>query len=573
MDNRLLILGCADRKRDSDGLLPALHRYDGPAYRVVRTFLRDHQWPEDVSIAVLSAEYGLFGILKGIRNYDKRMDSATARASAAECTKTLGKWSTYHRSVHVSMGKDYMPAIRPGLETLGLEQQVFAGGIGHKLHQIKTFLTDTSSPRRINANLAGGTGRYTYFLPDWDDLLDPEFDFDGDSFSGASRSQRNDKHCSVLMHPSRMSDGILVSLAQQRSQKGPLRQLEGTESTALSPPQLRKHFGLSSDQYLFGDCGAFSYLNETAPTISVDQAIALYESYGFDFGASVDHIPVTVVTTNGQRVELSDRERQERVTITHKNAHSFIESATKRKASFTPVGTIQALTPDDYAHSVRDYYEFGYRHLAIGGLVPQRDAGIEETVKAVMQAADELPERPWVHLFGIYRPKLQALFRELKVDSFDSASYFRKAWLRSDQNYLAPDGQWYAALRVPMTTDGRTRRRLKTMDVDIDELQVQEREVLKLLSLYDSDQVSITDVLDAVLDYDRHLARSSETDSMRLKYQRTLLNRPWRSCHCGFCESLGIHILIFRGANRNKRRGAHNTLMLYGETKKHLYND
>ena len=83
MDKRLLILGCADRKRDSGGVLPALDRYDGPAYRVIRTFLREYQWPEDVSIAVLSAEYGLFGVLKGIRQYDKRMDLATATARIA----------------------------------------------------------------------------------------------------------------------------------------------------------------------------------------------------------------------------------------------------------------------------------------------------------------------------------------------------------------------------------------------------------------------------------------------------------------------------------------------------------
>ena len=375
-------------------------------------------------------------------------------------------------------------------------------------------------------------------------------------------------HCCVLMRPNRMSDGILVSLAQQGTQKGPLRQIKGTEPTALSPPPLRKHFGLSNDQYLFGDCGAFSYVNEEAPTISVDQAVALYESYGFDFGASVDHIPVAAVRNNGERVELSDKKRQQRVAITHENARLFMESAIGRKVGFTPVGTIQALSSEQYAQSVRDYYEFGYRHLAIGGLVPQRDADIEKTVRAVMQVAEELPKRPWIHLFGIYRPKLQALFRELRVDSFDSASYFRKAWLRSDQNYLAADGQWYAALRVPMTSDGRTRSRLREMDLDIDELEVQERKVLRLLSQYDNYEVNLNEVLEAILDYDSHLARSSETESMRAKYKRTLTDRPWRNCHCIFCESLGIHMLIFRGANRNKRRGAHNTLMLYGDVSK-----
>ena len=46
-------------------------------------------------------------------------------------------------------------------------------------------------------------------------------------------------------------------------------------------------------------------------------------------------------------------------------------------------------------------------------------------------------------------------------------------------------------------------------------------------------------------------------------YRRTLMCKPWRQCQCPMCRSLGIDIVIFRGLNRNKRRGAHNTLMLY----------
>ena len=566
MDKKLLILGCAGRKRGSEKPLPALDRYDGPFYRVVRKFLREHQWPEDMSIAVLSAEHGLFGVLTGIGDYNKKMDPATARAKASECSATLEKWATLHRSVHVSLGKAYMPAVQPGLDKLNqLQQEVFAGGIGKKQSQLKSFLSSISPTRRVKAEVEGGTGRYSYFLPDWDDLLDPGFDFEKDSFSGPSRTERGDQHCCVMMQPKRMSDGVLVSLAQQGTQKGPLRRFEGKDPGTLSPPPLRKHFGLAEDQYIFGDCGAFSYVNQDEPAFSVDQAVALYESYGFDFGASVDHIPVAAVRRDGERVELSQAERQERVKVTRENAKDFIESANRRKVGFTPVGTIQALSPEQYAKAVRDYYEFGYRHLAIGGLVPQSDEQIEMNVTAVMEAAEELPERPWVHLFGIYRPGLLELFQTLKVDSFDSASYFRKAWLRSDQNYLTSDGQWYAALRVPMTSDGRTRSRLIQVGANIDELEVQEREVLRLLSRYDKNEVQVSEVLDALLDYDRHLTRSSETESMRAKYMRTLQDRPWQKCGCNFCKELGIHMLIFRGANRNKRRGAHNTYMLYGQ--------
>jgi queuine/archaeosine tRNA-ribosyltransferase len=211
-----------------------------------------------------------------------------------------------------------------------------------------------------------------------------------------------------------------------------------------------------------------------------------------------------------------------------------------------------------------DYHSMGYRHLAIGGLVPMHDNVVEETVRKAMAVVSLLQPRPWVHLFGVYRPKLQAIFRQLKVDSFDSASYFRKAWLRSDQNYLGSNGEWYAAIRVPMTSDGRTRKRLEESGLDITQLIAHESKVMKLLCQYDRDHISIAEVLDAVISYDELLTRSSDTGSLRSKYQKTLEDRPWKNCDCPFCRGAGVHMLIFRGSNRNKRRGAHNTLMLYG---------
>ncbi len=39
--------------------------------------------------------------------------------------------------------------------------------------------------------------------------------------------------------------------------------------------------------------------------------------------------------------------------------------------------------------------------------------------------------------------------------------------------------------------------------------------------------------------------------------------RPWESCQCPVCASVGIDVLAFRGYNRYKHRGAHNMLMLY----------
>ena len=366
------------------------------------------------------------------------------------------------------------------------------------------------------------------------------------------------------MKPKTMCDGILVSLAQHQTSKGPLRRFDGTDSSALAPVSLRSRFGLEDDQYLFGDCGAFSYINEEEPTITVDQAVAMYDLYGFNFGASVDHIPFARIQRDGVSHELSDEERKKRVEITSNNAELFLRATRDRKAQFHPVGTIQGLSPEGYAEGVRHYSDMGYRHLAIGGLIPLSDAEIERVVIAVSEEVHKLARRPWIHLFGVFRPRLQRRFRELRIDSFDSATYFRKAWLRSDQNYLSTDGTWYAAIRVPMTQDARTRKKLEVGGLDIDTLERMERDVLRLLASYEEEQASIDSVLDAICDYDQHLARSNDYSSKRSQYRRTLEQRPWTSCDCRFCATLGIHMLVFRGANRNKRRGAHNTLMLYG---------
>lgn len=562
-DRKLLILGCSDVKRNAAGFLPALDRYDGPAYRVIRKFLRDNRWPVDMSIAVLSAEYGLFGIFKNIEDYDRRMDTAIARSQAVHCKSILSNWMKDHQSLHISLGRDYLPAIQPAIEELQIRPTFFEGAIGKKLNQVKTFLTTVDTVPRHVPKVEGGSGEYLYFLPDWDDMLDPAFDFEADMFSAPSRSQRQDRHCVQMAKPRRMSDGMLLSLAQCEIQKGLLRRPPGTGVESLYPPPIRQHFGLDDDQHLFGDCGAFSYVGSEYPTISVDRAVALYETYGFDFGASVDHIPMETVSVNGKPRRLTESERMERITITKLNAEKFIESVNHRKARFLPVGILHGLDPEGYRRAVDHYYDLGYRHMAIGGLVPQSDSQVADIVREVMDAAVDLPTRPWIHLFGVYRPKLQPLFRALKVDSFDSATYFRKAWLRSDQNYLGVDGDWYAALRVPMTRDGRTLRRLEKQDLDIEKLRHEESHVLALLCQYDRDEANVYDVLEALLSYDSHLSRSSETQSMRTRYRRTLEKRPWRACSCNFCREAGIHMLIFRGANRNRRRGAHNTLVLY----------
>lgn len=48
-------------------------------------------------------------------------------------------------------------------------------------------------------------------------------------------------------------------------------------------------------------------------------------------------------------------------------------------------------------------------------------------------------------------------------------------------------------------------------------------------------------------------------------YRELLENRPWDDCDCEVCTDIGIDVAIFRGNNRNRRRGFHNTRNFYDQ--------
>ena len=116
----------------------------------------------------------------------------------------------------------------------------------------------------------------------------------------------------------------------------------------------------------------------------------------------------------------------------------------------------------------------------------------------------------------------------------------------------------------PPTTDARTMIRLKQSGVSEKRLKTLERKALSALNAYDMGAASLTRCLRNVLAYDSLLVRNeTEENDIAEAYRKTLEAKPWKSCTCQVCRSIGINALIFRGLNRNKRRGAHNTLQLF----------
>lgn len=140
---RLLIVACSQRKKPCRQPLPAIERYDGPTFRVLRKFLRERRGPM-TRILILSGKYGLIGARKRIRDYDLRMTPAIAEGLRPAVLKRLLKAlraGPVHR-VGLCLGRDYSKAVR-GLEAQlpeGVTVEVIGGGLGRRLTKLREWL-------------------------------------------------------------------------------------------------------------------------------------------------------------------------------------------------------------------------------------------------------------------------------------------------------------------------------------------------------------------------------------------------------------------------------------------------
>lgn len=412
--------------------------------------------------------------------------------------------------------------------------------------------------------------RIKYFLPDWEDRLDPDFDFVQDAYS-RGHEQNPYKH-DVYAHQLFKQppyDGILFSLSVFQSK---ISLVDGDDGgyRIRNISNIRRYLKIPSRSQIevMGDCGAFGYVNEDSPPLpfySVKNVANLYEKLGFDYGVSVDHLVVKYVlernpeTGEKERRYLTLREKKKRVKITLDNAQEFLCYHKKQGLKFRPMGVAQGYDVRTYRDSVLSLIRMGYDYIGIGSLVQYQSSFVIQVLKAIQP----LIRGRSLHLFGILRPDYIKEFERLGVTSSDSASFLRKAWLRSGQNYLGSNGNWYTAIRVPQSDNSRLVKNAAINGYSERDLVKLERRVLKALGDYDDGKMGLRKVLNSVMKYDELLIRSADKNGMRKKYERTLREKPWESCSCEMCKELGIHVVIFRGCNRNKRRGFHNTWLFH----------
>ena len=139
----LLIVACSQRKRPDPGLLPAIERYDGVTFRVLRKAKREGYWPENLDVLILSAKYGLIDAAMPTVCYEQRMTPERAIALNAQVLEKLQSrvGQRDYVEVYVDLGRDYLPAIEGCAELFsGLRVSYAEGRIGERLKGLKSWL-------------------------------------------------------------------------------------------------------------------------------------------------------------------------------------------------------------------------------------------------------------------------------------------------------------------------------------------------------------------------------------------------------------------------------------------------
>jgi hypothetical protein len=391
-----------------------------------------------------------------------------------------------------------------------------------------------------------------FFFPDSQDQIDPSFDFETEERSPFRVRQRDDHYVHEALNPPPYH-GILVSKAM----------IDGFGGAGRYSAQQRQRFYRVGIREFFrldqapgprletlGDCGAFSYLNEDEPPYSVDEVIDFYEEIGFDAGLSVDHV-IPVFQPDAQ-LELVDSPWLQRYKLTLELAADFLRRHHERECDFQPIGVAQGWSPESYARAVEQLQLIGYRRIALGGLVPLKSHEILAVLESVAAAREPQTE---LHLLGVTRCEHVSQFQAYGVTSFDSTSPFRQAFKDERDNYYALERN-YIALRVPQIEgNAKLQARIRSGEIHQERARKLERSALRFLAAYDRGEASLDDAVAALRAYEQlHDGKKDRSES----YREVLEESPWKTCHCEICQAVGIQVMLFRGTERNKRRGFHN---------------
>ena len=372
--------------------------------------------------------------------------------------------------------------------------------------------------------------RIKYFMPDWGDSVDVDYDFINETHSHG-RSGINNQVYAHQIYERPNYDGLLISRA--------VVEKSGAKQATLYLHKVHSFMRVPKEFPIMGDCGAFSYIGQSTPPYQTNEMLDYYTELGFDLGVSIDHLWFGADTR---------QEQQERYNLTITNAEAFLREHQKRGLDWTPIGAIQGWDVETYTNAAVQLVKMGYDYIGLGGVVKTKTSDIISYLESIRSA---IPSHIRIHVFGVARLQGIPDFIKLNVTSADSSSPLRKAWLDMDRGYFSFERP-YSAIRVPQASNNPIATQL-TYQL--------ERTALDMLRKYDKGLVCLEDVLSAVVTYDKHVRPSGK--DMTTKYRETLDAQAWKQCGCTIYREHGVEVVIFRCGNRNRRRGFHNTHVFY----------
>ena len=141
---RLLILSCSQLKRASHEPLPAIDRYNGPLFFVLRRFLREcPRQARLLDVYILSAAYGLIPGNFPTVLYDRKMNiSRTIELQSQITTVFSGIRLDNYVSIYFVLGKTYLKAFEDLQDRVPAAAGSIAayGPMGKKQTQLKKWL-------------------------------------------------------------------------------------------------------------------------------------------------------------------------------------------------------------------------------------------------------------------------------------------------------------------------------------------------------------------------------------------------------------------------------------------------
>ena len=396
-----------------------------------------------------------------------------------------------------------------------------------------------------------------FFLPENDDMVDEGYDLLNDEYGEI----RKDVYAHEI-YGEPTCDGILVTKSVVKEKKA---------NAIISAGGIGKYLRLPEGMPVMGDCGAFQFINEEVPPYSCEEICEYYQTCGFDYGMTLDHLITTFSLEfdegNSLFTQQPSEEMKFRYRLTLDNGKEILRLCNTRKYSFTPIGVVQGWSPQSYLDGINELIEAGFKYLAIGGMARGSNSEIEPLLQTIGPIIRESGVE--LHFLGVARFNILEQFKQAGVTSCDSASTLFQAFKSTKENYHAPD-RTYCAVRIPPVKGDKSPKVSKLLkplkddpvayQKEEDRLYILEQNALRLVRSYAAGESPLEEAMKALIIYEEEFGGGKKHYEL---FEETLRDRPWESCTCKICQASGVDVVLLRGNNRNRRRGFHNTWLFY----------